>query len=390
MNTDTPPAFNTKQRVPALDGIRGLAILLVLVWHYFNNQIKADPNTLTHALKKATNLTWSGVDLFFVLSGFLIGGLLIENRNASNLLKVFYVRRACRIFPLYFLWVAIFMVCVYFVDHPRYNWLFKNPLPLWSYLTYLQNFVMAHEGGFGSNWMGITWSLAVEEQFYLILPFLMIYTPRKWIPPLLTLLILATPQIRMWFFYHHPNVGLPPYVLLPCRWDALFIGVLGAYGIRQASIHRVLKNNLWLLYGIFVVLGAAVAYLGYISPKPMTYHMTRAGYTCLAAFYLALIYTVLLSPNRIIQALTQAKVFIMLGTVSYGIYIFHQSVTCLCHIVFLGKSYPEIRDWSTGAVTCLSLGATLLLAYVSYRYFESPFIRLGHNMKYANPGGDDS
>jgi peptidoglycan/LPS O-acetylase OafA/YrhL len=90
------------KRISQLDGVRGVAILLVLVYHYFTCQIIAEPGTLFSYLKRATSLTWSGVDLFFVLSGFLIAGILLDHRNTANYFRVFYLRRACRILPLHF------------------------------------------------------------------------------------------------------------------------------------------------------------------------------------------------------------------------------------------------------------------------------------------------
>src|ERR1039458_10010070 len=98
------------RRIPALDGIRGLAILLVICCHYVALQMAiphSPPHTLNGFLLGLSNATWSGVDLFFVLSGFLIGGILLDNREANNFLKVFYIRRICRIFPLYFSWLLL-------------------------------------------------------------------------------------------------------------------------------------------------------------------------------------------------------------------------------------------------------------------------------------------
>ena len=97
-------------RTPELDGIRGIAILLVLIWHYPINQIRGEHGSVFHLVQQSLGWTWSGVDLFFVLSGFLIGGTLLDNRRASNYFQVFYIRRACRIVPLYFLLLLAFAV----------------------------------------------------------------------------------------------------------------------------------------------------------------------------------------------------------------------------------------------------------------------------------------
>ena len=173
------------KRVSQLDGVRGVAILLVLVWHYFGAQVVAEPKSILHYCTHALSLTWSGVDLFFVLSGFLIAGILLDHHNTSNYFRVFYLRRVCRIFPLYFLLLALFL-CLSATNlstSPSFRWLLHDPFPIWSYATFTQNILMGARGGFGPHWLGITWSLAVEEQFYLFVPFLNLFfaTPH---PPL--------------------------------------------------------------------------------------------------------------------------------------------------------------------------------------------------------------
>ena len=100
-----------KTRIPELDGLRGCAILLILIWHYFQNQLSYELGWPIVYLRKLIGFTWSGVDLFFVLSGFLIAGLLLDNRTSPNYFKTFYVRRVCRIFPIYYLHLSLFALC---------------------------------------------------------------------------------------------------------------------------------------------------------------------------------------------------------------------------------------------------------------------------------------
>lgn len=162
-------------RIAELDGVRGLAIALVLVWHYLassiDQRVAADGLVV---LSKVFALTWSGVDLFFVLSGFLIGGILLDNIDSPTYFRTFYVRRIARILPLYFAWFLLFLIIVrlgIFRSIPSLEHLFADPLPVWSYVTFTQNFVMTSSYRFGAEWLGVTWSLAIEEQFYLILPY---------------------------------------------------------------------------------------------------------------------------------------------------------------------------------------------------------------------------
>jgi peptidoglycan/LPS O-acetylase OafA/YrhL len=147
------------------DGLsRRLAILLVLVWHYYVKAVQdAVPGSWLAYSLAALRLTWSGVDLFFVLSGFLIGGILYDAKDATNYYRTFYVRRIFRIFPLYFLWVALFFAGLALVGRDSagpLRALFNRDLPGWSYPLFLQNIFMSSRGTFGPEWVAITWSLA--------------------------------------------------------------------------------------------------------------------------------------------------------------------------------------------------------------------------------------
>src|SRR3990167_10051651 len=102
------------KKIIELDGIRGVAIALVLIWHYFATQLWVQDGTLLYYFRYMSALTWSGVDLFFVLSGFLIGGILLDHREAGNYFRVFYIRRVCRIFPLYYAHFALFVMLLSF------------------------------------------------------------------------------------------------------------------------------------------------------------------------------------------------------------------------------------------------------------------------------------
>ena len=166
------------RRIPELDGIRGLAIVSVLIWHYGVGQIVSEPHSILNYALRMLGFTWSGVDLFFVLSGFLIGGILLDNKGSKDYFKIFYIRRICRIFPLYFLWLALFAAisygAAYFVVANRLHqidWLFQNSMPMWSYLTFTQNIAMAFKGDFGANWLGVTWSLAGRRTILYIAAF---------------------------------------------------------------------------------------------------------------------------------------------------------------------------------------------------------------------------
>jgi peptidoglycan/LPS O-acetylase OafA/YrhL len=143
-------------------------------------------------LARSLSLSWSGVDLFFVLSGFLIGGILLDYKNGRYYFKTFYIRRICRIFPLYFIWLFIFLWAFYTIPpSSMLSGLLNNPLPFWVYLTFTQNIAMSYTGLMGVEWLAVTWSLAIEEQFYLFLTWLIHRVNIRKLPYLLTILILA-------------------------------------------------------------------------------------------------------------------------------------------------------------------------------------------------------
>ncbi len=193
--SDTSTLGVFMKRLQALDVIRGLAILLVLILHYV-------PRTevVPKIFLQLTSLFWSGVDLFFVLSGFLIATILFQNKNSINYYKTFYIRRSARILPPYFALILFFIVVLYFNPKTFANTLI-NHFPIWSYFTFTQNFFAASGATFGGKWLGVTWSLAVEEQFYIFLSLAVRTLREKYLVFLAFVLIVIAPVLR----YTAPN-----------------------------------------------------------------------------------------------------------------------------------------------------------------------------------------
>lgn len=125
---------------------------MVLIWHYIACQEKIlVQGTLLSALHFPTKYCWAGVDLFFVLSGFLIGGIILDNHRSPNFLKTFWIKRACRILPVYLLLLCSFFVLKNTLQLKDKGWLFENTMPWWTYFLFLQNIAMGLEGSFGAN-----------------------------------------------------------------------------------------------------------------------------------------------------------------------------------------------------------------------------------------------
>jgi peptidoglycan/LPS O-acetylase OafA/YrhL len=372
--------LRNRGRIPELDGLRGLAILLVLIWHYGpSRRIPEDP--LLFYLVKPFIYGWSGVDLFFVLSGFLIGGILLDNRDASNYYRIFYTRRTCRIFPPYYAWLLVFFTLplLWPAATIAAGWLFQAPLPIVTYASYTQNIAMVGRGGFGPEWLGITWSLAVEEQFYLVLPLLVRRVAPHRLPHTLLLLIGLAPLLRIALqnsaFLTHG--GFAGYVLMPCRADALLLGALCAYGCRQERFWEFIRRQHTGLHVALAVAGVSVWW----SLRSLG---DAIGLSALAIMYCLLLMIVLTVPEGRFARLTRLRWLRWLGGVSYGVYLVHQGVTGLAHGLILGRS-PGLRDMADVLVTFLALVITLVVAQLSWTLYERPLVALGHSHTYR-PG----
>lgn len=193
------------------------------MWHL--DTFSPPPGSLAAYANAMLRLSWSGVDLFFVLSGFLIGGILVDQRESQSFFRPFYQRRAFRIFRIYYLWWIAFCVlsrafagAISRSEPPQV--IFWGDIPLWPSPLYQQNIFMALPQTFRGEWIGVTWSLAVEEQFYMVLPCVVRFTSPRRLPWLVLAFVVAAPLARTAFFRYGLSYHAP-YTLLVCRADAL-------------------------------------------------------------------------------------------------------------------------------------------------------------------------
>jgi peptidoglycan/LPS O-acetylase OafA/YrhL len=230
----TSATSNKDERVKELDGLRALAILAVVAWHYLG--IGDGPASIPWRIFMSGR---SGVDLFFVLSGYLITGILLGNAHSPSYFSTFYVRRALRILPIYAVMFVIYLIGRQLGGSAPV--LFGGPLPWWSYAIGLQNIWMTIHQDYGAAWLAGTWSLAVEEQFYLVFPLVVYFAPARMLPRLLIALLVLAPLGRMIAGALGDRFGY--YVLMPLRADILAIGALVAWlefsGPISPSIRRI-------------------------------------------------------------------------------------------------------------------------------------------------------
>lgn len=364
------------QRIPELDGVRGCAIVLVLLWHYVAEQIHAPLASVGGRVAQVLGLCWSGVDLFFVLSGFLIAGILLDRREAENYFRVFYIRRVCRIFPLYFVLLGLFVLlaATKVGRDPRFSLLFADPMPLWSYAAFVQNMVMGARETYGAGWLGVTWSLAVEEQFYLVLPLVIFWVPRRWLPPVLLAAVLGAPILR-----GVTGGGLLSFTGMPWRADSLLMGALLACGMRTPGFVEMAGRQRGALRLLLAVLVAGAVVMTW-----RRHVFGMLGHSWLAALFALLILLPLLGRDGWLAAGLRWPVLTWLGRLSYGVYVFHQPVSGLLHGWWRG-AVPEIHDARSAGITLLALGLTLLAAAASYFLIEQPIVRYGHTFRYVPP-----
>ncbi len=365
----TPPKTG---RILELDGLRGLAVIVVVLAHCLGE--------VPHGYF-FLSLGWLGVDVFFALSGFLIAGILIDNRGAKNYFKAFYMRRTCRIFPIYFLFIPPLVLLIHYLRQSGFDWL-EEPLPMWGYLTYTQNIFMAstnHDGGLS---LIPTWTLAVEEQFYMLLPLIVLFVPYRFLLRTFLVLIALAPILRTALLYQFGYDHLSALCLLPCRWDTLFWGAIAAMVWRDEKLKSiVLKDDGKLLKIILVGAVWFVPFLlfseKYIEvPLRKSFGLTVVGLG--SASYILLVVSKCLSTKLLLT-----KPLRFFGSISYGMYLVHQPVLVLLHGFILGTS-PDIETVPQLLLTLIAIAISVGIAWLSWTYFESKIVRYGHRFKYGS------
>lgn len=362
--------------LPALDGLRGLAVLLVVP---HNLRLAAEPHDLwTRLLTAVLDRGWIGVQIFFVLSGFLITRILLRTRPASNYYSGFYARRGLRILPLYYATLLVMLVLL-----PLAGVQVKQDTSLHVYLwTFLSNYVQAfHPGGVAVPHF---WSLAVEEQFYLLWPFLVRYASTRQVLRLCMAVAVLGLGTRCLLIH----LGMPEaavYEWTPCRMDALALGGAVAALCEMgtgAAWFATRRRAPWLLMLALLGLGLAVS-KGYaqfgLLPETL-------GYTFLALGCAALVWGLVLARRGVAVpwlGWLSWPALRSVGRHSYGMYVLHVPLGTLLLIPL-----AERLGWNVHPGLAVQLGYVLLglalsyvLAALVYHGFEKRFLALKHRFE---------
>lgn len=361
---------------PELDGLRGMAIASIVVYHYFTTLlINAPAQTVIAYLQTGTRALWAGVDLFFVLSGFLVACVLQRDFQRANPLRAFYLRRMCRIFPLYWtalLFAALLGTSVYLSSQTN---LFAANYSATIYILMVQNFALASSGNFGGLWLAPTWSLAIEEQFYLLLPLLMLVCRRKILVGVCICLVLAAPVARA--FYEFPASYSLPY----CRSDGLFMGVLAALAWTDSRCKAFLLRRRRAVVAVAAACGIGAAYV--------SVQFYGAGgvlnHSVYSLFFAMILLAGIAGSVPSLSRFLRLGLLRWLGERSYPLYLFHYGILGLA---FALASMPvQLDTWKSWAVMLSALVATLVAASLLHIAIERPAVGLGRGWSTRWGGG---
>jgi peptidoglycan/LPS O-acetylase OafA/YrhL len=361
------------RHIPALDGIRGIAVLMVLIFHIFQVEPAPQPTWLRLGYA-ATRFGQTGVELFFVLSGFLITGILYDARGSRRFFVNFYGRRTLRILPLYFGFALLMLVVM-----PRLLGFPVTGLSWLSLATFSSNFAMAT--GTDGGMLGHYWSLAIEEQFYLIWPVFVFSLGRVALMRVCLASMVVAAVLRLIV----GSQGISAFMLTPCRIDTLLVGALlalaarGPLGLVEWSRRAPLVALAALAVGfplLVTMQGSGSAWLQVVK------------YPIIACLYGAvLVIGVSAAPKSWTDRLLTNRFLNRLGKYSYGIYIYHPPMV---HLIGWIVGLASVRSWLPAGHPSLSLilkialigGGSYAIAWASWHGFEKPLLSLKRYFEY--------
>lgn len=368
---------------PALDGLRGLAILMVVFHHATPD---SPSTTIIGRLSKAmADYGAVGVDLFFVLSGFLITGILLQAKGGPHYFRTFYARRSLRIFPLYYgvLFVTLILIpLIWPMTTPDARRIHHDQAWLWLYASNIKGSLSTLERPFTARWYQFDhfWSLAVEEQFYLVWPVLILIMNRRAMIGICAVLMAGALALR-WWLYLKGDQTAAFYSLTPCRIDELAIGGLLAL-LGRAPINAAHLRN--IAVGIFVVCGGVLVLIWNSDARSMV-----IGGTLLAFFFAALIVLVVSGgPVDFFRRAFDMYPMRVIGKYSYAMYVLHPFLLAMLGDYLSYRRLGAIAH-SGGLGVCLyiviALAVTFMAGWLSWNLYEKHFLKLKRFVEYDPP-----
>lgn len=335
------------KKIPQLDAVRGVAVLLVLLHN-------TDRYPALH-LHLISDNGWMGVDLFFVLSGFLITGILLDTKQSEGYFKNFYARRCLRIWPLYYALLFFMFVIVPVVRPSEAGTVFAaRSSPWWAYPVFLQNFLVPIPT-MATGALGVTWSLAVEEQFYLVWPWVVRFCTEAQLRDIAIAVICLSPVLRFYLSTHQVNI----YSNTFCRLDGLMAGALLALVIRSAGFApSKFLTQAWTIFFVSAPLALVVEAV----------HARWIGFSVISLASVSFVYLALFSPQRWLRALLTNRFLVYTGTISYGIYLLQK--------IPLDVAKTFHLDRHQFLALPMTVAATYAMAAISWNLLEKPILKL--------------
>lgn len=371
-------ANNDKLRyIIELDGLRGIAILLVMIYHFSTYKFITH-NVLDRAITHIFKTGWIGVILFFVLSGFLITSILLNSKNSDHYFSTFYIKRLLRIFPLYYLYLALVFFVIYplFFDHASSVEQSKMVVAkdaqvwFWFYLANIKEFI---SGTFFGGSVSHLWSLSIEEQFYVVWPIIVLFFPVKNLKFLSIVLVIIAVILRIVFYFKGISPGLI-YSFTLTRMDSIIMGALVAIIVYQGTVIKY--NRVKIIFIIFTLLSIGMLYsLGKRAGSHAIIY--TIGFSIIGIAF-ALLVTLLQSPTPFLfRYLFSNKILVFFGKYSYALYLIHPFVKQLV------TRYLPIPGTSLGSIFPIGLFfivicfcVSITFALLSWNLYEKWFLKL--------------
>lgn len=335
---------------PELNGIRAIAAFMVILFHYFSEGPFPD------IIKKISVLGQTGVTLFFVLSGFLMTRILINEKSSPNFFKVFYIGRILRIFPLYYFFLILFYILSPILSETTNN--FDDPK--WTFFVFLQNIPMTFQMPF--NGPGHFWSLAVEEHFYLVLPILVFFLSQKALKYLLYIIILLAILFRVLIL----SQGFEIYQFTLTIMDGLAIGSLLAIYEKNNGFSMLNPKKIATFFIILIIV-FLIFWLAFSSKAVFFVQIIK--FTIIAfVFLLLILFAISSNDKNIVKKLLLTKFMQFSGKISFGLYVFHP----LCFLIL----QKEFRFNNILVDFLISIFTTFSISSLSFYLFEAKFLKI--------------
>jgi peptidoglycan/LPS O-acetylase OafA/YrhL len=379
------PAPGVFRHETAIDGLRGVAILAVMLFHFTMYEHSARP--LYRSALTVAGAGWAGVDVFFALSGFLITGILLDTKGRPCFFRTFYLRRALRIFPLYYTVVAGVMLVLGLTlatRDPEVRDLFGRQLWLWTYSINIEGALSGRwDFNAGGLFLNHFWSLAIEEQFYLVWPVVVLALSRRALA-LTAVTMAGTSLVLRAVLTAYGVAPTTVYSFTPCRVDALALGGLAALLVRERVRRRV---QLALVAAI-----AAAAHLAWLAYRErglpwLNPRVDVGGLTSLAVVASALLVGLSVRPEARVFRPLRSRALVFLGKYSYATYVFHY---LLWPRLERHVPAPRLAAASGSELVGLAghvaigIAVSVAVAVVSFHVLERPFLGLRRHLAYAS------